>query len=111
MKRLITSIVLSTCFAAPVFAYDFSGCEVAEIVLVGEQNAHVQLSCEVKNLPPCAVAKTFVAFDKSTDAGKQYLALFMSAQAMSGKVTGTVFQTCSTWQTNVALLGHLRVKK
>jgi len=111
MKLLTTSIVLSTFFVAPVSASDFSACEVVEIVVAGEQNAHVQLSCSVSNRPPCAVAQSYVAFDKSTAAGKQYLALFMSAQAMNAKVEGFVDQACPAWQSNVALLSHLRVKK
>jgi hypothetical protein len=93
-------------------ALDFSGCTVGEIVVAGDQNAHVQLSCAVSNAPPCAVGVTYVGFDKSTAAGKQYLALFVLAQATGGKVAGFVdHASCPPWQGNVTYLTHLRVSK
>jgi hypothetical protein len=100
--------------SAPLLAkaLDFSDCTVGEIVVAGDQNAHVQLSCAVSNAPACAVAPTYVGFDKSTAAGKQYLALFMLAQATGGKVAGLVdHASCPAWQGNVAYLSHLRVSK
>jgi hypothetical protein len=66
----------------------FAACTVGEIVLHGENNAHVQLGCPVSPRPPCAIAGTYVAFDKATTEGRQYLAMFTMAQASGALVTG-----------------------
>lgn len=95
-----------------VYAFDFTDCDVVQIVVNGDQNSHVQLSCDVANLPACATSHSFVTYDKSTPSGKQYLALFMYAQAVSAKVSGYVDRnTCPVWQTNVVLLTDLRVHR
>lgn len=110
MKNLFIALALATLSAAPAYAYDFSGCQVTEIVLAGENNAHVRLSCSAINTPACATAKNFIGFDKSTTGGKQYLAMLMMAHAMNGKVEGTVdHSVCAPHQGNVPLLAHLRV--
>jgi len=97
------------------FAWDFSECLVAEVILGDDdRNAHVQLDCSISNVPSCAVANRYFAIDRSTESGKQKLALVMTAQASGMKVTGNIVQgenSCPVWQGNVALLAHLRVKK
>jgi hypothetical protein len=112
MKPLITTISALLLGISHAYALDFSGCSVIEIVAEGDQNGHVQLSCNVANAPACAVASNFVGFDKSTAAGKQYMALFVSAQAMGAKVSGDInHSTCPAWQNNVPTLVHLRVSR
>jgi hypothetical protein len=112
MKKRIVPFLFSTLLSSLASASDFSGCGIVEIVLVGDQNAHVQLNCLISNRPACASAGNFFGFDKSTPAGKQYLAMVMAAQAMNATVEGFVDQnSCPAWQGNVALLVHLRVKK
>jgi hypothetical protein len=116
MKLLVAISVVSAVLMAPASAsaaaFDFSDCTVIEIVAAGDQNAHVQLSCYVTNAPACATSANFVSFDKSTTAGKEYLSLFMMAQAMGGKVTGYVdHASCPPWLGNVPYLNHLRVTR
>lgn len=112
MKASIVVFAALAALPLSAAASDFSACDVVEIVLAGDQNAHVQLSCTVANAPACASSPNFVGFDKSTNSGKQYLALFMSAQSMNAKVEGYVDHTsCSPWQGNVPLLTMLRVKR
>lgn len=112
MKAPTIAFAACAFFTMGASASDFAGCDVVRIVATGDQNAHVQLSCIVANIPPCASASQFVAFDKSTTAGKQYLALFMSAQAMNAKVEGYVdHASCAPWQGNVVLLTYLSVTK
>jgi hypothetical protein len=110
---IVISIVFAAVIApAPALAYDFTDCTVGEIVSAGDQNAHVQLGCYVTNVPACATGANYVGFDKSTTAGKQYLALFMMVQETGGKVTGYVdHAVCSPWQGNVPYLNHLRVAR
>lgn len=90
----------------------FNNCDIVEIV-VGQDpyNAHIQLSCVPSPQPPCAMGNPFVAFDKSTAAGRQFLALFIMAQASGRKVSGFVDSSCASFQTNVALLTQLRVQR
>ena len=110
MKKII--LMMFCLFTTPAFAWDFTACNVVEIVITGEKNAHIQLNCVVVNAPACAAGSTFVGFDKSTTAGKQYLALFTTAFTMNMKVTGFVDHTsCPVWQPNVSMLTHLRVTK
>lgn len=107
-------IIVLLLFSNNLMSADFSSCHVSEIVLSGNINAHVQLDCVISGLPSCAEAKSYFAFDKSTESGKQYLSLLMAAFAANMKVSGYVYKeenTCPSWQTNVALLSHLRVKK
>lgn len=111
-KPFLATCILSLSITAPSFSTDFTDCQVVEIVLAGEQNAHVQLNCPVQNAPPCAVANSYVGFDKSTTAGKQYLALLIYAHANNAKVTGDIDKAiCSPWQGNVPLLTHMRMKR
>lgn len=111
--RAFGSLLLAgTCGTAA--AYDFSACQVMEVVLADAQNAHVQLSCSISNRPTCASTSAYFTFDKSTTAGKQYLALILSAQAQSANLTGNVSHdegSCPAWQSNVALLVHLRMTR
>ena len=112
LRSTLATVALVVATTGVAYASDFVGCDVVEIVAVGDQNAHVQLSCAVSNAPACAVANTYVGFDKSTAAGKQYLAMFMFAQATNAKVEGLVDHTqCPVWQSNVSLLVMLRVKR
>ena len=102
------TLVAMNASAAP----DFSGCDVLRVIATGEQNGHVHLSCQVSNLPACATANQFVAFDRSTTTGKHYMAMFMSAQAMGGKVEGNIDRaSCAPWQSNVGVLTYLSVTK
>lgn len=112
MLKLVFAAALCVVGCSVALASDFAGCDVVEIVTAGDQNGHVQLSCLVSNVPACAVAANYVGFDKSTPAGKQYLAMFMFAQATNAKVEGSVDRAqCPAWQSNVPLLVHLRVKR
>jgi hypothetical protein len=111
-KRLLATGILCLSINAPSFSADFTECQVIEIVLAGEQNAHVLLNCPTQNAPTCASANNYVGFDKSTTAGKQYLALLIYAHANNAKVTGDIDKAiCSPWQGNVPLLTHLRMKR
>ena len=111
MKKPLLTFLLSVASAVPAFAYDFSGCQVIEIVIAGENNAHVQLDCAVTNAPACAVANRYLGFDKSTTGGKHYLTMLTLAHAMGGKIEGSVdHAVCSPFQGNVPLLNGLRTK-
>jgi len=97
-------------FAYSVAADDFKNCKVVEIISGGNVNAHIQLNCIVKNVPPCAVAPNYVAFDKTTEEGKSYLTMALAAFATDAVVTGTVNKTsCPAYQGNVPLLISLRM--
>jgi len=112
MRKLILSLACSALICTHAEAFDFNTCAVVEIVITGDQNAHVQLDCAINNVPPCATANTYFAFDKSTPAGNQYLAMVMAAQAMNAKLTGDVdHSSCPPFQGNVAYLMHLRMLK
>jgi hypothetical protein len=111
MKPII-AVAFSALFSSYAVAFDFENCHVVEIVVHGDQNAHVQLDCTVNNAPACATANTYFGFDKSTPAGKQLLAMVMTAQASGASLTGLVDpNVCSPFQGNVALLIHLRVRR
>jgi hypothetical protein len=97
--------------ALPAAAYSFVDCNVVEIVVSGNQNAHVQLRCMPVNLPACAAGNPYFAFDRSTNEGKHYLATVTMAYATGSKVTGWVSASCAPFQNNVALLTHLRVRR
>ena len=107
---LAVAVACAAFFSAPCFAGDFTGCAAEEIVVAGDQNGHVRLNCQIANLPACA-SQSWVAFDKSSVAGKQYLAMIVYAQSVGAKLEGNVAQTCSPFQGNVALLIHLRVTR
>ena len=112
MKLLFRLVACCALLTAPAYAADFNACSVVQIVVVGDQNAHVQISCPVpiSNVPACASVPSFIGFDKSTPAGKQYLSLLTYAHAIGGKVGGYVNpNSCSPWQTNVAWLTALIV--
>ena len=79
-------------------------------MVAGDQNGHVRLNCLIANLPACAT-QSWVAFDRSSVAGKHYLAMFFYAQSVGAKLEGYVAQTCSPVQGNVALLINLRVTR
>jgi hypothetical protein len=106
MKLLTAAIALSACFSAPAIAGTFSACTVVSIIVIGDQNAHIQLNCPAAFVsPPACSLPGYVGFDKSTPAGKQYLSLFTYAHAVGGKVGGNIDSTyCSPFQTNVALM-------
>jgi hypothetical protein len=113
MKLLNVSATFAlACFSKPSWASDFTGCSVVKIIVDGDQNGFVQVSCPtaIAGLPACATAPAYVGFDKSPPAGKQYLSLMPDAQATSTKVDGNINHTvCSVWQSNVALLTALVV--
>ncbi len=116
MKALLAalSITASAFVATPAFAqnFNFSNCDVVEIVSHGDQqNAHVQLSCNLSGAPACAVASNYVAFDNSTAEGKQWLAMFLMAQATNAKLSGFVHGHCPAFQTNVAQLFQVRMRR
>lgn len=91
--------------------FHFNNCEVLEIVIAGNQNGHAQLSCTPSPLPPCAAGNPWVAFDKSTPDGRQYLAMLTLAQSTGARVSGYVATWCPAWQGNVVMLEHLRVRR
>jgi hypothetical protein len=95
--------------------YNFTGCHIEEIVEVNNtNNSHVRLDCEITPRPTCAVAGAWFAIDKSTDQGKQLLSLVTTAFSINAIVSGNVNQnqgSCPTWQNNIAMLVHLRVKR
>lgn len=104
--------VLAAFFAPSVHAGTFSACTVIAVIVQGDQNGYIQIACPapMTALPACASAPAYVGFDKSTPAGKQYLALFTYAQAVGAKISGNIDATsCSPWQGNVALLTTLIV--
>lgn len=110
MKKIIIFVVvmLVSQFSN---AWDFSGCKITEVVIGGSQNAHIALNCGIK-APACATAGNYFAFDKSTKEGEQYLSMVMMAFSMDLPVTGLVDDNiCPSFQPNVSLLEHIRVKK
>jgi hypothetical protein len=114
MKNRIFLIII---LLLPSFAYafDFNDCNIVEVVLGGDdRNAHVQLDCVINNVPTCATSNKYFAFDRSSESGRQKLGVLLAAHAANMKVTGTINQaegTCPTWQSNVAYLQHIRVRK
>lgn len=108
--RCLGVLAALVAYASPSHAGDFTNCTVEEIVLAGDQNGHARLNCPIANLPPCA-SQSWVAFDKSTLGGRQYLAMLTYAQSIGARVEGYITQTCSPYQPNVALLNHLRVTR
>ena len=90
MKAIIP-VAFSALFSSYAVAFDFTECHIGEIVLDGDQNAHVQLDCLINNAPACATANMYFGFDRSTPTGKQYLAMVMTAQASGARVTGQVY--------------------
>ena len=110
-------VILSLFMLSPIVveaAYDFINCDVVEIVLGGnDKNAHILLSCDIDNRPACGLNK-YVAFDRSTDSGKQKLAIFIAAFSAGFKVSGYIDHaegSCPAWQSNVSLLTSVRAKK
>lgn len=98
--------------SSSAYSADFENCEVIEVVTMGNQNAHVQLSCIIKQRPVCAVAADYIGFDKSTEEGKIYMSMILTAFATGSKLSGLVDDNqCPAYQNNVALLQHLRMKK
>ena len=94
------------------YGFDFDNCKVVEVIIAGANYAHVRLNCGIEPRPVCAVASTYFGFDKSTEEGKQYLSVALTAFASNSNVTGFVDDVqCSTYQGNVALLTHLRMRK
>ena len=115
MKIYLILAAILCVFVSPVSysqAFDFEDCLVVEVVSAGAKNAHVQLDCVIEPRPECATAGRYFAFDKSTEEGKQYMSMVLTAYATGSKLTGLVNDTqCSPYQGNAALLGHLRMRK
>jgi hypothetical protein len=112
-SALFSGVVFWFVLAFPAHAQTahFNSCEVVEIIVAGESNAHVQLSCMPTSVPQCGQNNPFVAFDKSTLEGKQYLAVFMTAFATGARVSGYVYNHCPSFQPNVAALAHVRMRR
>lgn len=92
-------------------ARDFENCKILEVVLDSGSNAHIQLDCSISNRPACANTDKYVALNKETESGKQLLSLVLTAFAAKMNISGFVENaenTCPTWQSNVAMLRHLR---
>jgi hypothetical protein len=113
MKNNIKIIFLFVFLFNIRFAHadDFINCNVVQISATGDQNVHVELTCNVANTPPCASVTSFVGFDATTSEGKHYFALLNMALSMNLKVTGQVDRVICAPQANVALLRLLRVRQ
>ena len=112
-KMAVISVALLGIFASPLsHSADFNDCQVVEVVAAGANNAHIQLSCWIEPRPACASSGNYFGFDKSTEEGKQYLSMVLTAFASGAKLTGWVDDAqCPTFQPNVTLLQHLRMTK
>lgn len=109
--KYIFLLAVMTVLSSALNAENFTDCEVLDIRFGSQaENAHVLLNCIITGLPSCGTG-SYVGFDKTTEYGKQYLTLFLTAFAGNFKVRGTVQQDCPTWQTNVALLQSVVLKK
>jgi hypothetical protein len=111
MKKVI---FLAAALAASNFAqaWDFNGCKVTEVVVAAGDNAHVALNCSISPRPACGTADNYFGFDKSTQEGELYLSVILTAFAMDLPITGFVNDSvCPSFQSNVSLLEHLRIKK
>lgn len=113
VKNAIKFLLLLSFFSvSSANSADFDNCKVTEIISAGPKNGHVALSCMVQPRPACASAGNFIGFDKSTEEGKQYMAMVLAAFASDFTVTGYVDDLqCSPHQGNVALLTHIRLRK
>jgi hypothetical protein len=109
-KIFVTLVLL--CISSLAYSADFDNCKVVEIIASGQFNAHAQLDCQIATRPACAIAGSYFGFNKSTEEGKIYMSLILTAFASGSPVTGYVDDNnCSPYQGNVALLTHLRVRK
>ncbi|MEP0064411.1 hypothetical protein [Paraglaciecola sp.] len=112
MKRFKIGTLFFACLPITSYSADFNDCKVIEIITAGANNGHVLLDCTIEPVPVCAVAPKYFGFDKSTDEGKQYMSVVLTAFASGATLSGYVNDTsCSPYQGNVALLEHLRMKK
>ncbi|MCC4796840.1 hypothetical protein BCT30_16565 [Enterovibrio norvegicus] len=112
MKRISILYTVSICISNYAYSADFDNCKVTEIIAAGPTNGHVALDCIIEPRPACASAGNFFGFDKSTDEGKQYMSMVLTAFASNATLTGYVIDSqCSLHQGNVALLEHLRLRK
>lgn len=114
IKKSIRPILFFLCLISSntSFAIDFDSCLVKEVIVIGETLGEARLDCTISNTPACAVNLIYLGFDKSTQAGKDYLQLLMFALENNAKVTGTVdHNVCFSQQPNVPLLNHLRVTR
>lgn len=109
----IKMAIFCTFFLSSVsYSADFDSCKVVEIVTAGANNFHAKIDCNIEPRPPCAVAGSYFGFDKSTDEGKQYMSIVLTAFSMGAKLTGYIDNTqCSPHQGNVGLLIHIRMRK
>ena len=103
---LLGAMVLPTSAAR---AGEFTKCKVVEVVADAGNNGHVGLNCDVSGRPTCAVAGSYVAFDKLSEPGKQWLSAFLAAQASGALVSGMTVDSCSPWQPNAVMLWNLRI--
>ncbi len=114
VKTITLGLLTLLLFPLKLSAADFENCKIVEVVVSGELNAHVALDCTISNRPSCATAGHYFGFNKSTETGKQYLSTVLTAFAANMNVAGYVDSSpnsCPSWQTNVALLTHLRIKR
>ena len=99
-------------FSSAVYSADFEKCKVLEVVASGPINGHVQLDCNITPRPVCATVSNFFGFNKSTEEGKHYLSLALTAFASNGSLTGFIDDNqCPAYQSNIGLLQHLRLTK
>ena len=113
MKKLVMAVFFTALFPSISYSFDFQNCKVVQVVSSGNKNGHAQLDCTVQNRPYCATASNYVAFDRSTDEGKQYMTMVLEAFENGKKLTGFVshaYNSCPSFQTNVARLTHLRMR-
>jgi len=118
MKSVIlTGALLSAVFCSSVIASDFNDCQIVTLVLgYDDRNGHIKLDCPISNQPGCGSTdgSAFVAFDRSTDAGKQTLALTMAAYMSGSKISGNIdhaADSCPSWQTNVSRMVSIYLSK
>ena len=90
----------------------FDNCSVIDIRFgTDPRNGHAQLNCEITGLPSCATATTFIAYDRESNSGKQYLAILTASLAANLKIKGSTHDSCAVWQPNVATLRTLTVSR
>jgi hypothetical protein len=109
--KMLKHTLLMMLFTSAAHSADFDNCKVVEIVTAGSNNAHIGVDCQITPRPTCAVGNYF-GFDKSTDEGKMYMSIALTAFASGASITGYVDDnSCLPFQPNVAQLQHLRLKK
>ncbi len=108
--KCLIAIAINFMVATVSYSLDFTSCKVVEIVATGINNAHDAVDCTISPRPACATGSTWFGFDKSTEEGKMYMSIVLTAFALGTNVTGNIDDTqCSPYQGNVGLLRHIRM--